>query len=73
MGLIMSFMYFSNTVAGGPNFYTLNQTNFISDDGVSGKQLEIITDERLALVYPIIVVISTCPTRIRKHLTIFAI
>ncbi len=40
------FHVFFNSVTGGPNYYSLNGESFISDNGVAGKQLEIITNER---------------------------
>jgi len=52
-GTNYEFNVFFNTVAGGPNSYLLsNQTNFISDNGVAGEQLETTINYRLGPVYP---------------------
>jgi len=49
------FQVYFNDLTGGPNYFTLDMANFISDAGLAGKQLELKEDLYLPLVYPITV------------------
>ena len=49
------FHVYFNDLTGGPNYFTLDMANFISDAGLAGKQLELKEDLYLPLVYPITV------------------
>ena len=47
------FHVYFNDLPGGPNYFSTDMANFISDVGLAGKQLEIIEDLSLAPIYPI--------------------
>ncbi len=49
------FHVYFNDLPGGPNYFSVDNANFISDVGLAGKQLEIIEDLSLAPNYPITV------------------